>query len=190
VISASFTEAKERWLLRRSKIEEIYLSGATWLTSADVCFLPYLDVCSGGLTYNQALDLQIKNTDKAIGDQFLKMKMNIEMFERSLIPALRLVEQEREKIGGIHSAIRDCYAETGQASEFSATLNNQLLAFVKAGDALKDAVARRGAEIGAEKGQVARAFESVTLRLSEFRRRLGFAAPQALRSGGQCENKS
>ena len=91
MIGASFNEAKERWLLRRSKIEEIYLSGAAWLRFANASFLPFLDVCNGRLTYNQALDLPIKNAD-AVCDQFLKMKMNIEMYERSLIPALRLVE--------------------------------------------------------------------------------------------------
>ena len=90
VISISLTEAKEQRLLRRSKIEEIYLNGSAWLKSANATFLPYLRVCEGGLTYNQALDLEIKGADKATGEQRLKLNMNIEMYEHSLIPALRL----------------------------------------------------------------------------------------------------
>jgi hypothetical protein len=67
-ISASFSEAKERWLLRRSKIEEIYLRSAKWLRYVDGTFLTYVPVCKGMLTYNQMLDLQKKHTDTAIGE--------------------------------------------------------------------------------------------------------------------------
>ena len=143
-ISFSFSEAKERWLLRRSKIEEIYLSGAAWLMFVNARFLPYLRVCNGSLTYSQVLDLEIKNADKSIGDQHLKMKMNIEMYERSLVPALRLMEQELEKLNKVRSDLTDCCAKTGQASTFGVPLRNQLLAFVTAGDALKDAAVKRG----------------------------------------------
>ena len=122
VISALLTEAKERWTLRRSKIEEIYFSGSTW------------------------------------GDQHLKMKMNIEIYERSLVPALRLVEQELGKLNDLRSALKNCYIRTGQASEFLTPLNNQLLAFGSVGDSLIAAVVQRGVEIGAERGQTARAY--------------------------------
>jgi len=121
-ISASFSEATERWCLRRSKIEEIYLSGAAWLTFANARFLPYLRVCNGSLTYSQVLDLDIKNADQAIGDHHLKMKMNIEMYERSLVPALRLMEQELEKLNKVHSELRNRYDQTGPASEFGVPL--------------------------------------------------------------------
>jgi hypothetical protein len=60
VISVTLNEGKERRLLRRSKIEEIYLNGFVWLRAVDARFLPYLRVCDGKLTYNQALDLEIK----------------------------------------------------------------------------------------------------------------------------------
>lgn len=160
VISVSLTEAKEQRLLRRSKIEEIYLNGSAWLKSANATFLPFLKVCDGSLTYDQALDLPIKLlADTATGEQRLKMNMNIEMYERSLVPALRMVEQELAKLNEVYSGLRECYHQTGEASEFLAPFRSQLLAFGKAGDALIAAVVLRGTEIGAERGQAARAYE-------------------------------
>jgi len=158
MIAPSFNEAKERWLLRRQKIEEIYLCAATWLNFANGHFLPYLDVCNGRLTYNQKLDIELKNADTEIGSHLLKTRMNIEMYERSLIPALQVVEQELKILVKILSEIRNCYDKTGQASEFLVPLTSQLLTFGKAGDALISAVAQRGAEIGAERGQFVQAF--------------------------------
>ena len=139
VISFSLTEAKEKRLLRRSKIEEIYLNGSAWLNTANARFLPYLKVSKGDLTYNEALDLEIKNADKATGEQRLKLNMNIEMYERSLIPALRLVDQELKKLNYVRSGLRNRCAQTGEASEFLTPLKTQLLAFGKAGDALLEA---------------------------------------------------
>ncbi len=159
VISISLTEAKEQRLLRRAKIEEIYLNGSAWLTAANGRFMPYLRVCDGDLTYNQALDLEIKNSDKATGEQRLKVNMNIEMYERSLIPALRLLDQELQKLDHIHAALRNRYAQTGEAADFLNPLKAQLLAFGKAGDTLMEAVVLRGTEIGAERGHLARAYE-------------------------------
>ncbi len=166
VISISLTEAKEQRLLRRSKIEEIYLNGSAWLNTANARFLPYLRVSEGDLTYNEALDLEIKNADKVTGEQRLKLNMNIEMYERSLIPALRLVDQELKKLNYVHSELRNRYAQTGEASEFLTPLKTQLLAFGKAGDALLEAVVLRGAEIGAERGLLARAYEWTTHHVS------------------------
>jgi hypothetical protein len=116
-ISASFSEAKERWLLRRSKIEEIYLSSAAWLKHVNATQLSYLHVCTGRLTYNQVLDLQLKSADTTIGDQNLRMKMNIKMYEPSLVPPLELMQCELEKLNSVISRLTDCCRKNGQASE-------------------------------------------------------------------------
>jgi hypothetical protein len=166
--SASFTEAKERWVLRRAKIEDIYLSTAGWLKEAQAQFVPYLHVCEGKISYNQMLDLQINYAKEDTGDQHLKMKMNIEMYERSLIPALTLMQGELKRLNELCSLLKDCYCETGQASEFLEPMRAQLISFGKAGDTLLEAVVSRGAQIGAERGQIA-----------QFRDR-------ALLKGGEC----
>jgi hypothetical protein len=176
-ISASFNEAKERWLLRRSKIEEIYLSSAAWLKFVQSAYLHYLRVCKGSITYNQALDLQLKHAEKTgsntTGDQNLKMKMNIEMYEPSLVPALRLIEQELKKLNSVVFAIEDCCRKNGQLSEFLRPLDNQLEAFGAAGDALIAAVVLRGAEIGAERGQVTQAYEWAAVKTRRCSARVG-----------------
>jgi hypothetical protein len=157
IISASLTDAKEKRILRRQKVEEIYLGAAAWLTTAEIHFLRYLRVCEGSLSYNQVLDMEIAHGASA-GDHHLRMRMNIEMYEHRLIPALRVVEKELELMNRLRSAIRNCYDETGQASELTDTYREQLLRFGKAGDALKGAIIDRGSEIGRELGPIASIF--------------------------------
>lgn len=167
-IGASFNEAKERWLLRRSKIEEIYLSSATWLKHVNAHYLLYLRVCAGKLTYHQALELITKNSDLTIGDQNLRMKMNIKMYEPTLNSLLDAIEHERENVNSIIAKIEQSCSANGDASEFRGALNKQLAAFGAAGDALLAAVVVKGAEIGAEKGQVARGYETVRRQVQRY----------------------
>ena len=157
IISASLTDAKEKRLLRRQKIEEIYLGAAAWLSSAEIVFLRYLRVCEGSLTYNQVLDMEIANGAPA-SDHHLRMRMNIEMYEHGLVAALRTVENELGQMNRLRSAVRGCYDETGQASELEDTYREQLLRFGKAGDALKRAIIERGSEIGRELGPISSIF--------------------------------
>jgi len=171
LISASLTEAKERWVFRPSKIEEIYLNTTAWLKVVNTYFLRYITLCTGS-TYDQVLDMELKAADNSTGDWHLKMKMNIEMYEQSLIPALRLVEQELRKLNEIRLALKECYAKTGQAAEFLTPLNNQILAFGRVSDALMAAVVERGVEIGAERGQAARAYEWASVKICSFVQRI------------------
>ena len=171
IISSSYAEEKERWVLRRSKIEEIYLSSSTWLKFVVGHFLRYISICDGTLTFNQVLDMELKDPDKAIGEQHLKMKMNVEMYERSLLPALRRVERDLESLSKMRMALKGCYVETAQATEFMSPLRDQIRAFGIAGDAFVQAVVQRGAEIGAERGQAARAYHLVRVRVSDCTKR-------------------
>ena len=160
IISFSFSEAKERWLLRQSKIEEIYLNAAEWLKSASADYLPAVGVCKGQLTYNQMLDQQLKGQDDAkdSGLKLLRVKMNIYMYEPSLIPFYEQVERERSRTVRLIFAIRDCWEKTGQASECLAPFNKQLEAFGAASKALERAIIERGVAIGTEKGQAAQTY--------------------------------
>lgn len=74
----------------------------------------FLRVADGTLTYNQALDLQKDGHSPTAGDVHRRMKMNIEMYEHALLPALRTMEAERSKLNDLHGALRACYVETGQ----------------------------------------------------------------------------
>ncbi len=168
IISFSFAEAKERWLLRRAKIEEIYLDATEWLKAASVYYLPAVGVCKGNLTYNQMLDQQLKGQDDAknSGLKLLRVKMNIYMYEPSLIPAYEQVERERSRTVRVIFAIRDCWEKTGQASECLGPLNKQMDAFEAASGALQKAIIEHGVAIGAEKGQAAQAYDFVRATLS------------------------
>jgi hypothetical protein len=172
LIGSSFGEAKERWILRRSKIEEIYLNAATWLKSVNADFLLPLRVCAGKITYNEMLDLQINRENKSLGDHFLRMKMNIQMYELSLVPALELMERELKKTNKINSAVKACWIENGEASELLEPLNRQLVVFDAAGEALKKAIVLRGAAIGAEKAQMPQAYEWAKATISGHTKRL------------------
>jgi hypothetical protein len=181
IISFSFSEAKERWLLRRTKIEEIYLNATEWLKSASVYFLPAVGVCKGQLTYNQMLDQQLKGQEKAsdFGLKHLRMKKNIYMYEPSLIPTYEQMERERNKTVRLIFAIRDCWEKTGQASECLGPFNKQIDAFERASDALQKAIIERGVAIGAEKGQAAQAYDLTRSRLSKGAAWLSITAKRA-----------
>ena len=175
IISFSFSEAKERWLLRRAKIEEIYLSAATWLQFVGGDFLYPLRVCKGTITYDQMLDMQLeKNKDRArtLGELHLKMKMNVYMYERSLVPEFELMESELNKANTIVFSIKRRWEQTGQASELFEPLNRQLKSFEAASDALKTAIILRGVAIGSEKGLLDQAYTSVRATLAESTKRL------------------
>ena len=68
------------------------------------------------------------------------MKMNIEMYEHTLIPPLRAMEDELKLLNQVKAAVRDCYEETGEATELEQTYREQLLRFGRSGDALKIAI--------------------------------------------------
>ncbi len=170
LISASFTDTKERWVFRRQKIEELYLSAAKWLREVDNHYLVYLRVAKGQLTYNQALDSSLKEsgTAKDTGELHLKMQMNIAMYEPSLMTCLRSLEREQRKLNRIIFKIRDLYAEIGDATELFEEYNAQTIKFGNAGDKLKDEIVRRGATIASEPTPVVAIFRLMrdsTLRL-------------------------
>jgi hypothetical protein len=181
IISFSFAEAKERWLLRRTKIEEIYLNATEWLKAASINFLPAVGVCKGDLTYNQMLDQQLKGQENAsdFGLKLLRVKMDIYLYEPSLIPAYEWVERERGRTVRVIFAIRDCWEKTGQASECLGPLNKQLDAFEAASAALEKAVIERGVAIGAEKSQAAKAYDFVRSALSSGAAGLSTTAKRA-----------
>lgn len=156
LISASLTDAKERWGFRRQKIEELYLSAAKWLREVDGQYLIYLKVAKGKITYNQALDSVLKDsgTAKDTGDLHLRMQMNISMYEPSLIHYLKSLELEQRKTNQLIFDIRNTYSETGDATDLFAPYNAQLIRFGDAGDKLKEEIVRRGAIIASEPTQV------------------------------------
>jgi hypothetical protein len=103
MISAALAQSKERWLLRRTKIEEIYLSSFPWIIHFGADLILYLRVCKGDLTYDQLLDMVLKNEPKYkdIGELKLKMEMNIRMYEPTLIRYLDELEAHIIKLNKI-----------------------------------------------------------------------------------------
>lgn len=104
IISFSFSEAKERWLLRRSKIEEIYLDASEWAKWASLYFLPAVGVCKGKLTYDQMVSQQLKSSEaaKVQGSKFLRLRMNIYMYEPLLIQAYKKNGPGAKQLNSLH----------------------------------------------------------------------------------------
>jgi hypothetical protein len=163
LISAELAQSKERWSLRRTKIEEIYLSSSPWLTYFGGDLLLYLRVCKGDLTYDQLLDMVLKNAARYndIGELKLKMEMNIRMYEPTLIRYLEDLEVEIKNSNKIRFAIESRWKQTGQASELFQPLNKQLVQLEAVSDALIAAIVERGASIGSEKSLLIRLGERV-----------------------------
>ena len=163
LISAELAQSKERWSLRRSKIEEIYLSTSAWMTRFGGDLLLYLRACKGDLTYNQLLDIVRKNATKYkdLGELKLKMEMNIRMYEPALIRYLEDLELEIKKSNKLRFAIERGWKQTSQASEFFQPLNKQLEQLDAVSDALIAAIVERGVSIGSEKSILVQLLGSV-----------------------------
>ena len=177
LISSELAHSKERWSLRRAKIEEIYLSGSSWLNYAHSDLLLYLRVCKGQLTYDQLLDLVLKKQDKlefkGIGDLKLKMEMNIRMYEPSLVSYLENLETEMRKANKLRFAIESRYKKTGQASELFDPFNQQLERLGTVSDALISAIVQRGVSIGGERTILAELRDKLKDACRRFAHRLG-----------------
>jgi hypothetical protein len=65
--------------LMRDKLEELYVLSEKYINSLGCHYLPYLDVMMGELTYNQALDMTIRQRDTNSVD-FHRLEMLIDLY--------------------------------------------------------------------------------------------------------------
>jgi hypothetical protein len=163
MISAELAQSKERWLLRRTKIEEIYLTSSPWITYFGADILLYLRVCKGDISYNQLLDMILKNATKYkdMGELKLKMEMNIRMYEPTLVGYLDALELEVKKSNKIRHAIERQWKQTGGAGDLFDPLNKQIEQFSAVSDTLIAAIVERGVLIGSEKSSLLRLRDSM-----------------------------
>ncbi|MCK9425782.1 MAG: hypothetical protein M0Q21_07075 [Ignavibacteriaceae bacterium] len=77
----------------REKLEELYLLTDIWLNTNVTHWMPYLSVMMGELTYNQALDLTIQQSEKN-KHEFYRIKMIIDLY----FPAIRKQYDEVLKV--------------------------------------------------------------------------------------------
>ena len=186
LISASFSDLKERSVFRRQKIEELYLSSATWLREAEMMFYPYLRVCRGEIPYNDAIDEINSRAEQAkeIGAHHVRMGMNIRMYEPTLLPVFERLEAEQKNLNMMVNLIRDDYKGRGEASHFARPYYEQIKLFGKASENLKLAIIARGNELASEPtfvlkllGSVKRYFTSTLMvsrqKIDHIRTRIG-----------------
>lgn len=152
VFSSAFSEEKERWAFRRTKIEEIYMDAALWLREVHALALDLFHVCSGRMTFNQMLDAEIERGGKAdeIGTLHVKFKMNMHIYEPGLLSAQSAFATELDKVMKLRFAVKSLYDETGQASDLKDIVRDQLAKLSASENELLSAILDRGREIADE----------------------------------------
>lgn len=68
----------------QGKLEELYLLADTWITANKTNWLPYHKVMLGELTYNQALDITIQQSENN-KYEFSRIKMLIDLYFSSVL---------------------------------------------------------------------------------------------------------
>jgi len=158
IISVSLSDEKERRIFRRTKIEEIYISTATWLKALGKHYIGHVSLANGRITLKQLRELAVNNHDKEIGKYHLNMQMNIKMYEPSIANFLSAVDREREAVNEIISKLINSIEKNQDLSRYPVELNRALDKFDAAASALTAIIIARGAEIGNETGQLTKLF--------------------------------
>jgi hypothetical protein len=87
----------------RDKLEELYLLHEAWLNALATSYLPFLSVMKGEMTYDDALDLFIKNNKSPTVD-FKRLQMLVDLYFPEIKVAFDQLSAARDGANAIKSA--------------------------------------------------------------------------------------
>lgn len=106
------SDREDREALRK-RLEELYSLVGLWANELGTHYLPYLRVMDGDLTYNQALDITLKNRPSIDANRMFTLA---ELYFPSAHGALGTLMSCRDQAAAIHSSFRDMHKGTGATS--------------------------------------------------------------------------
>ncbi len=151
LVSSYLTEGKERWALRRDKIEFIYLSTITYGNSLYCAFSDYYLVIDGHIGFNEVYDRLAENATS--GDDFRKLQMNILLYEPSLNASWQKLIVSRDKVGKIVDLLKKKFKRGDDLQELRPVFHAAMVKLVESIRLLEEAGTVRGRAIAEERGQ-------------------------------------
>ncbi len=115
---------QERREVVRARLEELYSLIGRWAGEVVIHHTTYRKVMEGELTYNQALDLSIKNKPSIDANRMFTLA---ELYFPSAHQALEELKELRDKAASIQTNFKQKYREDGSPSEKHAELLTEVL---------------------------------------------------------------
>lgn len=169
LVSSFLTEGKERWVIRRDKMEFIFLSTITYGNSLYGAFSDYYLVIDGHIGFNEVYDRLAEKA--ASGDDFRKLQMNILFYEPSLNAPWQTLMASRDKVGKIVNLLKKDFKRGDDLHKFRPVFHAAMVELVESVRLLEEAGTTRGREVAEERGQaekLLRALSSPIFRTSRF----------------------
>lgn len=108
----------------RSRLEELYSSIEGWAGHLVVHHITYRKVMEGDLTYNQALDVTLKN-EKTLDAK--RMFTLADLYFPTAHKALQELKELRDQAAAIQSSFKEAYRQSGATSEQHAKAITEVL---------------------------------------------------------------
>lgn len=124
----------------RTRLEELYSLVGRWAGEAVIHHVTYRKVMEGELTYNQALDLTLKNKSSVDANRMFTLA---ELYFPSAHGALQKLKELRDDAAAIQSSFKQSYKQYGEPSREHANALTDVLAKFSA------AIAKYQAELSA-----------------------------------------
>jgi hypothetical protein len=123
--------------LLRDKLEELYLLLDKWLEALSLHFLPYFKVMQGRITYNDVLDLTIREGQNRDHD-FARLEVLVDLYFPSLRPSYNDITAARDQANDVLAEHKREYLR-GQtmATEYIKPLNDALAHLDGSGEQMK-----------------------------------------------------
>lgn len=109
-----------------------------------ITYFPFVDVMTGALDYNQALDLQISNNEKDTPD-FVRLEMLVDLYFPELTTQRDALFNARDQVNKIHADHKTQYKKGDlDGRKFVEPMMNALMLVEERGDSFSEAVAMLG----------------------------------------------
>lgn len=146
-------EGKERWQLRREKIEEIYLGLEEWSSGLVIHFASHYSILKGEMTFDQLNQLTIERGAPG-KDRITSLQMNVYMYHPDLSEPLEILMKLRDRLASIASEIKRDYKDgTLSPNKYGRLLRQNLDAYNLAHREFEKRIIAKGREIAFESSQ-------------------------------------
>ena len=115
IVTHVLNARREEHLFIRQKLEDLHLALHRYATSMSSSFLPFLRAMEGGISYNQALDLLIKEAEGSDKDAYPTVERLIGIYFPDLESEMKVILASRHKLNQIKESFKQDY-EKGTVS--------------------------------------------------------------------------
>jgi hypothetical protein len=140
VVSYLLNTGKEQAFFMRRKGEELYLAAEAYERNLAKHFLPGYAVVKGEMSWNDYLDLEIKNADKNDKEASLQVLMLIDIYFPQLQTEFKKYSDQRDLLNKILNDHKRAYKAGNVGREFFRPFHEAMIQLDTRGKELKQAI--------------------------------------------------